>query len=102
MKSISPNVWFTFSLREHETRRKRECEGYIYLIFRILDMFLSHLEALGDMLVNQYPVKGNENVSNVFPRYRRFTQESVNVYIRACFVSFTSLQKSRHVPETRV
>ncbi len=65
-------AWFTFSLRQHETRREPECEGYICLVFHTLDLFSSCLEALGDMLVNQSQVKGNENVSNVLPRYRRY------------------------------
>ncbi len=30
----------------------------------------SYLEALEGMLVNQFRVRGNENVSNVLPRYR--------------------------------
>ncbi len=53
-------------------RRESECEGYICLVCHILDLFLSHLEALGNMSVNQSRVKGNENVSNVSPRYQRY------------------------------
>ncbi len=55
-------AWFTFSSRQHKTRRERECEQYIYLVCHILDLFLSHLGAPGRMSVNQYRVKGNENV----------------------------------------
>ncbi len=56
-----------------------------------LDLFSSRLEVLGDILVNQSQVKGNENVSsNVLPGYRRFLYESVNVYIHLYFVLFTS------------
>ncbi len=62
----------------------------------------SHLEALGDMSVNQSQVKGNENVSNVLPRYRRFSHENVNAYIRVYFVSCTSRQKSRRGPDENV
>ncbi len=29
-----------------KTRRERECEGYIRLVFHTLDLFLSHLKAL--------------------------------------------------------
>ncbi len=90
---------FTFSLRQHETRQEQECEGYIHLVFLTLDMFSSCLEALGDMLVNQSRVKGNKNV---LPHYWQFSHESVNVYICAYFVSFTSRQKSWRVPETRM
>ncbi len=57
---------------------KRECKGYIRLIFHTLDLFSPHLEALGDMLVNHSRVKGNKNVSNGLPRYRWFSHESVN------------------------
>ncbi len=35
------------------------------LVFHTLDLFSSHLEALGDILVNQSQVKENENVLNV-------------------------------------
>ncbi len=51
------------------TRCEREDEGYVHLVCQILDLFLSHLEALGNMLVNQSRVKGKENVS---PCYRRY------------------------------
>ncbi len=95
-------AWFTFSSRQHETGREQECEEYIRLIFHTLYLFSSRLEALGDMLVNQSRVKGNENVSKVLLRYRRFSHESVNIYIRVYFVSFTSRQKSRRVPEMRM
>ncbi len=63
------NAWFTFSLRQHETRQEWECEGYIRLVCHIFDLFLPCLEALGNILVNQSQIKGNENVS---PRYRRY------------------------------
>ncbi len=92
---------FTFSSRQQETTWEREREGYIRLVFQTLDLFSSHLEALGDMSVNQSRVKGNKNVSNVLPGYW-FSHDSVNVYIRAYFVSFTSRQKSWRVPETRM
>ncbi len=80
------NAWFTFSWRQHETRQERECEGYIRLLFHTLDLFSSHLESLRDMSINQSRVKGNKNAPNVLPLYRRFSQESVNVYIHAYFV----------------
>ncbi len=83
-------AWFTFSLRQYETRRERKRKGYIRLIFHTLDLFSSRLEALWDMLVNQSRVKGNENVSYVLPRYQRFLHESVIVYIREYFVLFAS------------
>ncbi len=98
-KNITFYAGFTFSSRQHETRQERESEGYISLVFHTLDLFSSHLEALGDMSVNQSRVKGNENV---LPRYGRFSHESVNVYIRAYFILFTSCQKSRRVPKTRI
>ncbi len=60
------------------------------------------LEALGDKSVNQSQVKGNKNVWNILPCYRRFSHGSVNFYIRAYFVSFTSHQKSQQVPKTRM
>ncbi len=31
---------FIFSLRQHEARQERECEGYIRLVFHTLDLFL--------------------------------------------------------------
>ncbi len=96
--SLTSYVWFTFSPRQYETRRKREYEGYIRLIFYILDLFSACLEALVDMRVKKSRVKGNENISNVLPCYRRFSHKSVNVYICAYFVSFTSCQKSRWYP----
>ncbi len=52
-------------MRQHETRRERECEGYIHLVCHILNLFLSCLEALGKVLVNQSRVKGNKNVSTL-------------------------------------
>ncbi len=66
------NAWFTFSLRQHEMRWEQECEGYIHPVCHFFDQFLSRLEALGNMSVNQSRVKGNKNVSNVSPRYRRY------------------------------
>ncbi len=96
------NAWFTFSSRQNETRWEQEREGYIPLVFHTLDLFSSRLEALGDMLVNQSLVKGNENVLNVLPCYRRFSYKSVNIYIRVYFVSFTSYQKYRRVLEMRM
>ncbi len=83
-------AWFTFSSRQHEIRREQQCEGYIRLVFHTFDLFSSCLEAPRDVSVNQSRVKGNENVSNVLPHYRQFSHESVNVYIRVYFVSFTS------------
>ncbi len=44
-------------------------------------------------------VKGSENV---LPRYRRFSHVSVNVYIRAYFISFTFCQKSRKLSKERI
>ncbi len=41
------NAWFTFSLRQHETRQEWWCEGYIRFIFHALDLFSSRLVALG-------------------------------------------------------
>ncbi len=67
VKKIDFNASFTFSLRQHETRWKREYEGYIRLIFHTLDLLSCRLEALKDMSVNQSRVKGNENVSNISP-----------------------------------
>ncbi len=99
---LNINAWFTFLLRQQVTRREQEREGYICFVFHTLDLFSSHLEALEDMSVNQSRVKRNENVSNVLPCYRWFSHESVNVYIRVYFVSFTSRQKSRRVPEMRM
>ncbi len=61
------NAWFTFSLRQHKTRQKRECKGCIRLVYHVLNMFLSHLKALGKMSVNQSLVKGNENVLTLSP-----------------------------------
>ncbi len=81
---------------------KSECEGYIRLIFHTLDLFSSRLKALGYMSVKQSRGKGNENVSNVLPHYRWFSHKSANVYINVYFVSFTSHQMSRRVPETRM
>ncbi len=63
----APYAWFTFLSRQQETRWERDCEGYLRLVFHTLKQFSSHLEALGDMLVNQSQVKRNENVSNVLP-----------------------------------
>ncbi len=60
-KTIMPRLRF----RWDSTRRERECEGYIRLVYHVLNMFLAHLEALGKMLVNQSRVKGNENVSTL-------------------------------------
>ncbi len=104
---LREKLWWTImpglhSRRDSMMRRERECEGYIRLVCHILNLFLSHLKALGNMSVNQSRVKGNKNVSNVLPCYRRFSHKSMNVYIRAYFVSFTSRQKSRRVPETRM
>ncbi len=62
-------AWFTFSSRQQEMIRERECEEYIRLVCHILNLLLSHLEALWNMSVNQSRVKGNENV---LPRYRRY------------------------------
>ncbi len=59
------NAWFTFLLRQHKMRQEQGFEGYIHLFCHILNLFLSHLEALGKMLVNQSQVKGNENVSTL-------------------------------------
>ncbi len=70
------NARFTFSLRQHETRREWEFEWYIRLVFHTLDLFSSCPEALGDMSVNQSRVKGNEDISNVLPCYRQFSHES--------------------------
>ncbi len=42
---------------------------YVCLVCNVHDLFLSHLEVLGNMSVNQSRVKGNENVS---PCYRRY------------------------------
>ncbi len=47
----------------------------------------SCLKALGDVLVNQSRVKGNENVSNVLPRYRRYcgyilTRVWMSIFVR--------------------
>ncbi len=53
-----------------ETRRERECEGYIRPIFHTLDQFSSRLEALGNMSVNQSQVKGNESVSTLSHSFR--------------------------------
>ncbi len=47
------NAWFTFSLGQHETRREREYEVFIRLVFHTLDLFSSCIDDLGDMLVNQ-------------------------------------------------
>ncbi len=90
------------SRRDSTRQDENESEWYIRLVFHTLELFSSRLEVLGDMSVNQSRVKGNENVSNVLPRYQQFSHESVIVYIRAYFVSFTSHQKSRRVPETRM
>ncbi len=46
---------FTFSSRQHETRR--EWERYICLVSHTLDLFLSHLVALGNMSVNHTQVR---------------------------------------------
>ncbi len=73
-RSVKPHARFTFSSWQHETRWKWECKWYICLVFHTLDLFSSRLEALGDMLVNQSRVKGND-VSNVLPNYRRFSHE---------------------------
>ncbi len=56
---------FTFLSRQHETRQEWECEGYIRIVLHTLDVFLSHLEVLGKMSVNQSRVKRNENVSTL-------------------------------------
>ncbi len=56
----------------NSTRQEWECEGYIRLVCHILNLFLSHLKAIENMSINQYSVKGCENVSNVSPRYRRY------------------------------
>ncbi len=64
--------------------------SHLPIFLTTIDLFLSRLEAFGDMSVNQSRAKGNENISNVLPRYRGFSHENVNVYIRAYFVSFTS------------
>ncbi len=92
---ISPRNSYADKVR---TRVWRENSSIIYT----LDLFSSRLKALGDISVNQSRVKGNENVLNALPCCRRFLHESVNVYICAYFVSFTSCQKSRRVPETRM
>ncbi len=65
-------TWFTFSLRQHEMRRERECEVYFCLVCHILNLLLSHLEALRNMLVNQSRVKWNKNVSSCYRRYCDF------------------------------
>ncbi len=65
MGAVTCYTWFTFSSRQHETRREWECEGYILLIFHTLDLFSSRLKTLGDMLVNLSQVKGNMNVSTL-------------------------------------
>ncbi len=74
-KTVACNVRFTFSSKQHETRRERECEGYIRLVFHTLNRFSAHLEALGDMSVNQSRVKGNKNDSNVASLSMIFTQD---------------------------
>ncbi len=60
MNQIHFNAWFTFSLKQYETRQEREYEEYIRLICHVLDLFLSRLEALGIMSVHQSQVKGND------------------------------------------
>ncbi len=42
------------------TRREQECEWYICLVYDVLNLFLSHLEALGNMSVNRKQIKGHE------------------------------------------
>ncbi len=82
------NAWFTFSLRQHETRR--ECEGYIHLVFLTLDLFSSRLEALRDMSVNQFRVKGNENISTLSCSFR--TRVWMSTFVRT--LSRSHLAKS--------
>ncbi len=53
-------------------RREREGEGYICHVCHVLDQFLSCLDALKNMLVNQSRVKGNENVSSASSRNQRY------------------------------
>ncbi len=60
-------AWFTFLSRQRKTRTR--VLRYICLVCHVLDLFSFCLEALGNMMVNQSRVKGNENVS---PRYRKY------------------------------
>ncbi len=87
--------------RDSTRQDKNESVKGTRLVFYTLDLFSYCLEVLGDMSVNQSRVKGNKSVSNVLSRYRRFLHESVSVYTRAYFVSFTSPQKSQRLPDFR-
>ncbi len=64
---ISGNAYILVNTARDETITR--VEGYICLVCYILDLFVSHLQTLGNTLVYQSQVKGNENVS---PRYRRY------------------------------
>ncbi len=59
------------SRRDSMRQYKNESDGCIRLIFHTLDLFSSRLKALGDMLVNHSPVKGNKNVSTLSRNSRR-------------------------------
>ncbi len=76
-------AWFTFSLR-------RECEGYIRLVCNILDLFLSCLEALGNMSVNCTRVKGHKCLTSLFKlRSILFRSSCTRVWMSA-FMSILS------------
>ncbi len=71
-------------------RWERECEGYIRLVYYILDLFVCRLEALGKMSVNQSRVKGHENVSTL----SRSSRTRVWMSTFVCTSSHSHLTKS--------
>ncbi len=68
----------------------RECERCIRLVFRIPDLFSSHLEALRHMSVNQSRVKRNENVSTL--SCSSYTRLWMSTFV--CILSRSHLAKS--------
>ncbi len=95
-------AWFTFSSRQHETRRERECKRYIRLVFHTLNLFSSRLEALGDMSVNQSRVKRKWECLECLALLSMILAQKCE-YLHSCVLHLVHiLPKSRRVPETRM
>ncbi len=58
------------------TKQEQECEGYICLVHHVLNLFLSHLEARGNMLVNRTQVKGHECLASLFKPHSTLSRSS--------------------------
>ncbi len=85
---VDSSAWFTFSSRQHEVRQERECEDYIRLVCLILNLFLSRLEALGNMSVNRIRVNGHKCLASLLklrstlPRSSRIMRVWMPTFVR--------------------